>query len=41
MINVNLDLNGCDNVCEKIEELTSLEISFDAFITGSISMPDK
>ncbi len=41
MIDETLDFAGCDDVCGKIESLSLLELSFNGFITGSVSAPLK
>lgn len=41
MLQETLDLNGCDEICGEVEELTSLELIFDGFVTTSLSSPLK
>lgn len=39
MINETLTFENCDAVCGELEMLTKDEMSFEYFITGSVSAP--
>jgi len=41
MLNELHDFTYCDDVCCEIEELTASELSFDEFITASVSSPAR